>query len=50
MTGVALNRGLGPMTCSRGLITGSHILRWYCQFETDPTQYRLEALILFVAR
>jgi hypothetical protein len=32
------------------LITGSHILRWYCQFETDPTQYRLEALILFVAR
>ncbi|HEY4885453.1 MAG TPA: hypothetical protein VII08_17640 [Myxococcales bacterium] len=50
MTGVALNTGLGPMTCSRGLITGSHILRWYCQFETDPTQYRLEAPILFVAR
>ena len=50
MTGVALSSGMGPMTCSRGLITGSHILRWYCQFETDPTQYRLEAPILFVVR
>jgi hypothetical protein len=50
MAGVALNSGLGPMTCARGLITGSHILRWYCQFDTDPTQYRLEAPILFVAR
>ena len=50
MTGVALNSGVGRMTCSRGLITGSHILRWYCQFETDPTQYQLEAPILFVAR
>ena len=50
MTGVAVNSGLGPMTCSRGLITGSHILRWYCQFETDSTQYQLEAPILFVAR
>jgi hypothetical protein len=50
MNGVALSSGLGPMTCSRGLITGSHILRWYCQFETDPTQYRLEAPILFVVR
>src|SRR6202011_3215662 len=48
MTGVAFNTGLGPMTCARGLITGSHILRWYCQFDTDPTQYRLEAPILFV--
>jgi hypothetical protein len=50
MTGVALNSGVGRMTCSRGLITGSHILRWYCQFETDSTQYRLDAPILFVAR
>ena len=50
MAGVAVNSGLGPMTCSRGLITGSHILRWSCQFETDPTQYQLEAPILFVAR
>jgi len=38
------------MTCSRGLITGSHILRWSCQFETDSTQYQLDAPILFVAR
>ena len=41
MTGVAVNSGLGPMTCSRGLITGSHILRWYCTFADDPYQYQL---------
>jgi hypothetical protein len=50
MSGVSVPSGLGPMTCSRDMITGSHILHWYCRFEADPTQYQLSTAITFVVR
>jgi len=50
MTGVALNSGMGPMTCSRGLITGSHICAVLPVRARLHAKYRLEAPILFVAR
>jgi hypothetical protein len=52
MNGVAVKSGLGPMTCARDTITGSHILHWYCRFASDPSQsqYQLSAPIVFVVR
>jgi hypothetical protein len=52
MNGVAVKSGLGPMTCARDTITGSHILHWYCRFAADPSQsqYQLSAPIVFVLR
>ena len=41
MTGVTLKDGDVDTTCKRDLITGSHILRWYCTFADDPNQYQL---------
>ncbi len=52
MNGVAVKSGLGPMTCARDTVTGSHILHWYCRFASDPSQsqYQLSAPIVFVVR
>ena len=50
MSGVEVQSGVGPMTCAREAITGSHILHWYCRFAQDPTQYRLSAPIAFAVR
>ena len=50
MNGVALQSGIGPMTCNREAITGSHILRWYCRFDGDAAQYQLSNPIHFVVR
>ena len=50
MNGVALQSGIGPMTCNREAITGSHILRWYCKFDGDAAQYQLSNPIHFVVR
>ena len=41
MTGVTLKDGDVETSCKRDLITGSHILRWYCTFADDPYQYQL---------
>jgi hypothetical protein len=41
MTGVTLRDGDVATNCKRDLITGSHILRWYCTFADDPNQYQL---------
>jgi hypothetical protein len=41
MTGVTVKDGDVATTCKRDLITGSHILRWYCTFADDPNQYQL---------
>jgi hypothetical protein len=41
MTGVTLKDNDVVTTCKRDLITGSHILRWYCTFADDPNQYQL---------
>ena len=41
MTGVTLKDGDVATNCKRDLITGSHILRWYCTFADDPNQYQL---------
>jgi hypothetical protein len=30
------------MTCGRDLVTGSHILRWYCQLDAQGPQYELQ--------
>ena len=32
---------ISGMTCNRETMTGSHILRWYCQLEADGPQYQL---------
>ncbi|TMA11632.1 MAG: hypothetical protein E6J84_13660 [Deltaproteobacteria bacterium] len=45
MTGVKVGSGADAMTCSRDTITGSHILRWYCQYEANGPQYQLQAPI-----
>ena len=50
MSGVRVESGVGPMTCSREAITGSHILQWYCRFDSDPTQYQLSMPIAFAIR
>jgi hypothetical protein len=41
MTGVTLKDDAVATTCKRDLVTGSHILRWYCTFADDPNQYQL---------
>ena len=41
MNGVTLKEGDVTSTCKRDLITGSHIMRWYCTFADDPNQYQL---------
>jgi hypothetical protein len=41
MTGVTMKDGDVATNCKRDLITGSHILRWYCTFAGDPNQYQL---------
>ena len=41
MAGVKVGHGDDAMTCSRDTVTGSHILRWYCQFEANGPQYAL---------
>ena len=50
MAGVPVKSALGPMTCNREAITGSHVLHWYCRFDGEPTQYQLSAPISFVVR
>jgi hypothetical protein len=37
-------------TCRRDMITGSHILRWYCTFGTDPAQFQLDRHIVIAGR
>ena len=46
MAGVKLSGDAGSMTCNREMITGSHLLRWYCRMGDDPAQYELGAPIL----
>ena len=41
MAGVRIGKGDDAMTCDRETITGSHILRWYCQIDRDGPQYEL---------
>lgn len=41
MTGVKVGTGPEAMTCARDLVTGSHILRWYCQLGPGGAQYEL---------
>lgn len=50
MSGVRVSGGPDPMTCNREMITGSHILHWYCRFDSDPTQYLLSMPIAFALR
>ena len=50
MAGVKLAGDVGPMTCNRELITGSHILRWYCRLGDDPAQYELGRRIMLDLR
>ena len=50
MTGVTLKDGDIATTCKRDLITGSHILRWYCTFADDPNQYQLVRRVALDAR
>ena len=50
MTGVDVISKAGPMTCSRDLITGSHVLRWYCRLAEDPAQFQLGGSVLFALR
>ena len=50
MTGVAITSGAGPMTCNRDMITGSHVLRWYCRPKGEPTQFQLAGPIVLVLR
>jgi hypothetical protein len=37
-------------TCRRDMITGSHILRWYCNFGNDPAQFQLDRYIVVAGR
>ena len=52
MTGVAVTSdgNDATTTCRREMITGSHILRWYCSFRDDSAQYLLDRHIVFAAR
>jgi hypothetical protein len=50
MTAVKMGTGADAMTCSRDIVTGSHILRWYCKYEENGPQYQLEAPIRFDMR
>ena len=52
MVGVAVTTGEGESSaaCSRDMITGSHILRWYCRLGSDPTQYDLGRPIVLELR
>ncbi len=50
MTGVPVTSGAGPMTCNRDMITGSHVLRWYCRPEGGPMQFQLGGPIVLVLR
>jgi hypothetical protein len=46
MVGVQVDTGDDVMTCSRDTITGSHIMRWYCQLARGP-RYQFEVPIRF---
>jgi len=50
MTGVTIGSGADAVTCSRDTVTGSHILRWYCQYEASGPQYQLEGPVRFQLR
>ncbi len=48
--GVTTGEGESSATCSRDMITGSRILRWYCRLGSDPTQYDLGRPIVLELR
>jgi hypothetical protein len=51
MTGVTLTSdGDVATTCRRDLITGSHVLRWFCTFGNDPAQFLLDRHIVIAFR
>jgi hypothetical protein len=50
MTGIGVSVGPDQMSCNRETITGSHILRWYCRFGSEPTQYLLATPIALIIR
>jgi hypothetical protein len=51
MTGVTLTSDADvTTTCRRDMITGSHIVRWYCKFGNDPAQFQLDRYIVLAAR
>jgi hypothetical protein len=50
MAGVMLKEEDSPTTCKREMITGSHILSWYCNFGDDAIQYQLDRRIVLDSR
>jgi hypothetical protein len=51
MAGVPMQDEAGNrMVCSREMITGSHISRWYCSFGDDLAQYQLGNRIVLLLR
>jgi len=50
MAGVTLKDADVPTTCTRQMITGSHIPRWYCRIGDQPDQYALDRHIVLVLR
>jgi nitrous oxide reductase accessory protein NosL len=51
MTGLTLSSDKDvATTCRRDLITGSHVLRWFCTFGNDPAQFLLDRHIVIAFR
>jgi hypothetical protein len=51
MTGVTLTSDADvATTCRRDMITGSHIVRWYCTFADDSNQYQLARRVVLDIR
>jgi len=50
MVGVQVMSSDGEMTCNRGTITGSHVMRWYCRSAGDPMPYQLGGPVALVLR
>jgi hypothetical protein len=53
MAGVTLAAyGLENTTCKRDMMTGTHIVRWYCTMRTDPDrfQYLIDQNVVMVSR
>jgi len=48
MVGVEMASPEGPITCNRGTITGSHVMRWYCRSVGDPMPYQLGGPVALV--
>lgn len=50
MAGVKVGAAEESMTCNREMITGSHLLQWYCRFEVDGPQYQLGVPVVLELR